>query len=58
MAEQFKITITNIIWSFDRDRHQVNLLLVRRADQPFSQFWHCPKQRCALTKVPMRLLCD
>ena len=43
MAEQFKITITNIIWSFDRDRHQVNLLLVRRADQPFSQFWALPE---------------
>ncbi|WP_203649287.1 NUDIX domain-containing protein [Secundilactobacillus yichangensis] len=43
MAKQFTINITNIIWSFDRDNHQVNLLLVRRADQPFSNFWALPE---------------
>lgn len=43
MAKQFTINITNIIWSFDRDHHQVNLLLVRRADQPFQQFWALPE---------------
>lgn len=43
MATQFEINITNIIWSFDRDNHQVNLLLVRRSEQPFSHFWALPE---------------
>jgi ADP-ribose pyrophosphatase len=43
MAKQFTINITNIIWSFDRENHQVNLLLVRRTDQPFEQFWALPE---------------
>ncbi|HBF74842.1 MAG TPA: ADP-ribose pyrophosphatase [Lactobacillus sp.] len=43
MAKQFTINITNIIWSFDRENHQVNLLLVRRTDQPFEQYWALPE---------------
>ncbi|GAX05164.1 NUDIX family hydrolase [Secundilactobacillus pentosiphilus] len=43
MAEQFKINITNIIWSFDRENHQVNLLLVQRAEKPFAHFWGLPE---------------
>lgn len=37
------ITITNLIWSFDRDLQCVNLLLVRRANAPFEDFWALPE---------------
>lgn len=32
---QPNITITNIIWSFDHTTKHVNLLLVKRAGDPF-----------------------
>lgn len=38
-----KVSITNIIWSFDRQTNHVNLLLVRRADAPFADYWALPE---------------
>lgn len=43
MAHQLTINITNIIWAFDRETQQVNLLLVKRADDPFADFWGLPE---------------
>ncbi|WP_246147563.1 NUDIX hydrolase [Secundilactobacillus folii] len=43
MAKPLTINITNIIWSFDRQSQQVNLLLVKRADEPFANFWGLPE---------------
>lgn len=43
MSQQPTINITNIIWSFDRDTKLVNLLLVRRADAPFADYWALPE---------------
>ncbi|ANZ60373.1 ADP-ribose pyrophosphatase [Secundilactobacillus paracollinoides] len=40
---QPKITITNIIWSFDHTTKHVNLLLVKRADAPFKDYWALPE---------------
>lgn len=37
------ITITNVIWSFDYDTQQVKVLLIRRADEPFKNFWALPE---------------
>lgn len=40
---QPNITITNIIWSFDHTTKHVNLLLVKRADDPFKGSWALPE---------------
>lgn len=37
------ITITNVIWSFDRTTQQVNVLLIKRSGQPFANFWALPE---------------
>ena len=37
------ITITNVIWSFDYDTQQVKVLLIKRADEPFKNFWALPE---------------
>ncbi|WP_404820040.1 NrtR DNA-binding winged helix domain-containing protein [Levilactobacillus suantsaii] len=37
------ITITNLIWSFDRTTHHVNLLLLNRDHDPFNGFWALPE---------------
>ncbi|WP_056989366.1 NUDIX domain-containing protein [Lacticaseibacillus camelliae] len=37
------ITITNIIWSFDPATKQVNVLLIKRSDQPFAGYWALPE---------------
>ncbi|WP_125580849.1 NUDIX hydrolase [Levilactobacillus cerevisiae] len=37
------ITITNLIWSFDRTTQQVNLLLIKRAEAPFQNDWALPE---------------
>lgn len=38
-----KVTITNIIWSFDLRTQRVNLLLIKRADPPFQNYWALPE---------------
>jgi ADP-ribose pyrophosphatase YjhB (NUDIX family) len=38
-----KVAITNIIWSYDRQTHKINLLLIRRAEQPFQNYWALPE---------------
>ncbi|GAA2984650.1 NUDIX domain-containing protein [Lentilactobacillus parakefiri] len=37
------ITITNLIWSFDHTTNQVNLLLVKRDNPPYSGYWALPE---------------
>lgn len=37
------INITNIIWSFDRISNKVNLLLVKRASEPYQDYWALPE---------------
>lgn len=37
------ITITNIIWSFNRETHQMQILLIKRADEPFKGCWGLPE---------------
>lgn len=37
------ITITNLIWSFDRQTQHVNLLLLKRNQAPFDQNWALPE---------------
>lgn len=37
------ITITNLIWSFDRQTQCVNLLLLKRNQAPFNQNWALPE---------------
>lgn len=38
-----KVNIVNLIWSFDRHTDQVNLLLVKRANQPAQNMWSLPE---------------
>ncbi|HJE86174.1 MAG TPA: NUDIX domain-containing protein [Levilactobacillus hammesii] len=40
---QPEITITNIIWSFDHTTQQVNVLLLKRAEAPFQNYWALPE---------------
>lgn len=37
------VTITNVIWSFNANRHQPQLLLIKRANQPFANHWALPE---------------
>ncbi len=37
------ITITDIIWSFDPATQSVNVLLIRRSDAPFADYWALPE---------------
>ena len=37
------ITVTNIIWSYDATTKQVNVLLIRRSDAPFANYWALPE---------------
>lgn len=41
--EKPRITITNVIWSLDPETLAVKLLLVKRADSPFQNFWALPE---------------
>ena len=41
--EKPRITITNVIWSLDPETLAVKLLLVKRADTPFQNFWALPE---------------
>ena len=34
LLERPYINIVNVIWSFDRETNQVNMLLVKRANEP------------------------
>ena len=47
MADEFVahplITITNVIWSFSRTTHQLQILLIHRADEPFAGYWALPE---------------
>ncbi|WP_382385126.1 NUDIX domain-containing protein [Ligilactobacillus acidipiscis] len=38
-----KVNIVNLIWSFDRQKGQVNLLLVKRAQEPAKNMWSLPE---------------
>lgn len=40
---ELKVVITNIIWSYDRQTHKINLLLIKRAEQPFQDYWALPE---------------
>ncbi|GBG94455.1 NUDIX family hydrolase [Ligilactobacillus salitolerans] len=40
---QVQINIVNLIWSFDRAENQVNLLLVKRAEEPAQGMWSLPE---------------
>ena len=37
------ITITNIIWSFNRQTHEMQLLLIKRSEAPFQDAWALPE---------------
>lgn len=37
------ITITNIIWSFNQTTQQVNVLLLKRAEAPYPDYWALPE---------------
>ncbi|MGJ3952717.1 NUDIX domain-containing protein, partial [Limosilactobacillus mucosae] len=37
------ITITNIIWSFNRQTHEMQLLLIKRSEAPFKDAWALPE---------------
>ena len=37
------ITVTNLIWSFDTTNQAVQLLLVRRNQEPFTDSWALPE---------------
>lgn len=37
------ITITNIIWSFDRVTQQLQVLLIKRANSPYANYWALPE---------------
>ena len=43
IVERPLITITNLIWSFNKETHRVQLLLVKRKDQPFADRWALPE---------------
>lgn len=38
-----KVNIVNLIWSYDRQKGQVNLLLVKRAEKPAKNMWSLPE---------------
>lgn len=37
------ITITNLIWSFDHATNRVNILLVKRDNDPYNNYWALPE---------------
>ena len=37
------ITVTNIIWSFDPEKQEINVLLIKREAEPFQSFWALPE---------------
>lgn len=41
--DQPEITIANIIWCFDREKQTVNVLLIKRADFPYENYWSLPE---------------
>jgi ADP-ribose pyrophosphatase YjhB (NUDIX family) len=43
VLERPLITVTDIVWGFDQTTQQVNVLLIKRADQPFQNFWALPE---------------
>lgn len=43
IVERPLITITNLIWSFNKETHRVQLLLVKRKDEPFADRWALPE---------------
>ncbi|MFT9214088.1 NrtR DNA-binding winged helix domain-containing protein [Liquorilactobacillus ghanensis] len=43
IINQPEVTITNIIWSFDQKTQKVNVLLIKRADFPFKDYWALPE---------------
>ncbi|MCT4392733.1 NUDIX hydrolase, partial [Lactobacillus delbrueckii] len=43
IVERPLITITNLIWSFNKEKHRVQLLLVKRKDEPFADRWALPE---------------
>jgi len=43
VIERPYINITNLIWSFDQQTNQVNLLLVKRSEWPFENQWALPE---------------
>ncbi|MFT8907342.1 MAG: NUDIX domain-containing protein [Lentilactobacillus diolivorans] len=43
ILEQPFINITNIIWSFDHTTNRVNILLVKRDNQPYNGYWALPE---------------
>lgn len=43
LLERPYINIVNVIWSFDRETSQVNMLLVKRANEPEKGHGQCLK---------------
>lgn len=43
ILEQPYINITNIIWSFDKVTNQVNILFVKRNNDPYNGYWALPE---------------
>ena len=43
LLERPYINIVNVIWSFDREINQVNMLLVKRANEPEKGAWAMPE---------------
>lgn len=43
VLERPYITITNVIWSYDQINDQLQLLLVKRADEPYENYWALPE---------------
>lgn len=42
-SAQMQINIVNLIWSFDRETNEVNLLLVKRSNEPAHGLWALPE---------------
>lgn len=56
------VTVTNVIWSYDHAKEQVVVLLVKKADEPFYNFWSLPETFLRATEsaddAALRLIAD
>ena len=56
------ITITNLIWSFNKETSKVQLLLIRRKDEPFAGQWALPetllREKESADQAAVRLIKD
>lgn len=56
------VTVTNVIWSYDFTSEKVVLLLTKKADEPFKNFWSLPETFLRATEdadtAALRLISD